>query len=140
MKTCIDIAEENGFDIQYEPNGWGKILCPRHGDRSPSLRIAPDGSHWKCMVCDRGGREIGLVMWLTHCSVTDAIKSVSDGEQGDPVLNYYLRRQHPEDGAVLQHVAAWAIRYSLLTPGQLDDILFSDCPEAALSRFIQNGV
>ncbi len=139
MKTCIDIAEEHGFAIEYEPSGWGKICCPRHDDRSPSLRISPDGSHWKCMVCDRGGREVGLVMWLTGCSVAAAIDDVSAGEQGDPMLNYYLRQPSAHGDRTLQHVAAWAVRYSLLTPAQLDDILFSGCPETSLSMLLQSG-
>ena len=37
-----------------EPNREGKIACPFHDDRTPSLQCYPDGT-WCCFGCRRGG-------------------------------------------------------------------------------------
>ena len=37
-----------------EPNREGKILCPLHEERTPSLHAYPDGS-WACFGCGKGG-------------------------------------------------------------------------------------
>jgi hypothetical protein len=37
-----------------EPNREGKIACPFHADRNPSLQCYPDGT-WCCFGCRRGG-------------------------------------------------------------------------------------
>ena len=36
------------------PNREGKIACPFHDDRTPSLQAYPDGS-WACFGCGKGG-------------------------------------------------------------------------------------
>jgi len=37
-----------------EPNREGKVSCPWHEDRTPSLHLYPDGE-WCCFGCRRGG-------------------------------------------------------------------------------------
>jgi hypothetical protein len=37
-----------------EPNREGKVLCPFHEERTPSLHAYPDGS-WACFGCGKGG-------------------------------------------------------------------------------------
>lgn len=136
MKTCKEVADEYGATIQYEPNGWGKMLCPRHHDTDPSLRIAPDGSHWKCMVCKRGGTAIQLRRWLTGCSFEDAVRDVMDGESGDPLLAYHLRGAPAQVSDLPQRMLAWGMRYSVLTRADVDDILNSDEPGAAIGLLL----
>lgn len=71
-KTCLDIAAEFGIALIRESTGWWKGLCPIHSDHIESLRLAPDGSHWRCMACQHGGDSIELYRFLTGCSFEDA--------------------------------------------------------------------
>lgn len=109
-----------------------KTICPRHDDRSPSLRIAPDGSHWKCMACQRGGAAVSLVRWITGASFEDAVKEVMNGEQGDPVMLFALQQVRTDDDSLPARIGAWAIRKKVLTQEQVDGIMMGDRPELTL--------
>jgi hypothetical protein len=39
---------------EREPNGAGKVACPFHDDRTPSLQVYEGGSFY-CFGCRRGG-------------------------------------------------------------------------------------
>lgn len=54
-----DAAERYGFT----PNRAGYICCPFHSERTPSLKLYPDGG-WHCFGCGRGGSSIDFVMCL----------------------------------------------------------------------------
>jgi hypothetical protein len=49
-----------------DPNRAGKITCPFHDDRRPSLQLYPDGSFY-CFGCRRGGTiyDFAAHLWLT---------------------------------------------------------------------------
>lgn len=54
-----DAAEHYGFT----PNRAGYICCPFHNERTPSLKLYPDGG-WHCFGCGKGGSSIDFVMGL----------------------------------------------------------------------------
>lgn len=48
-----------------EPKRSGRqlrMLCPFHGERSPSFFMSPDKGLWKCFGCDAGGD--GIRLWM----------------------------------------------------------------------------
>ena len=46
-----------------EPNREGKVRCPFHEERTPSLQTYPDGS-WCCFGCGRGGSIVDFAAGL----------------------------------------------------------------------------
>lgn len=62
-----DAAERYGFT----PNRAGYICCPFHSERTPSLKLFPDGG-WKCFGCGKGGSSIDFVMELFNLDFRQA--------------------------------------------------------------------
>ena len=56
----------------YEPNRAGFICCPFHKDRTPSLRLYPDGFY--CFGCGAGGSVIDFVGRLFHLDPLGAVR------------------------------------------------------------------
>ena len=52
--SCREAAERYGVSI----NRQGKVLCPFHNDRHPSLYVADD--HYYCFACGAHGDVIGF--------------------------------------------------------------------------------
>jgi RepB DNA-primase from phage plasmid/CHC2 zinc finger len=50
IPTAVYVQRLTGL----EPNQEGKVSCPWHEDRTPSLHLYPDGE-WCCFGCRRGG-------------------------------------------------------------------------------------
>jgi hypothetical protein len=133
MKSCFDVVMENGGIIEKESGGWSKTLCPRHGDRTPSLRIAPDGSYWRCMVCgDDGGKgdAISLYRWFTpSATFYQAVSAVEGDANHDPFLSTLTRLMTPheqDDTDFGPYLLARCMRDRLLTLEQIDDALASE--------------
>ena len=59
----------------YRPNRAGYICCPFHSDRTPSLKIYPDG--WKCYGCDKGGSVIDFVAEVFDLTPLEAAKQLN---------------------------------------------------------------
>ena len=136
-KTCVDIAQDAGATLITESNGWHKMRCPRHDDHDPSLRIAPDGSHWKCMVCGRGGDAIELHRWI-HGSVFDVARAhvFVDVGSRELVLDGMTREQGEGAQADTAHLFALLLRDGVLNADDADAILLADDPQRALQSVL----
>lgn len=55
----------------------GRVRCPgtlhKNGDKIPSLKLYFNSNSWYCFTCGIGGSVIDLVMFVTHCNVSEAI-------------------------------------------------------------------
>lgn len=139
MKNCLEILDTLGIEYWTEPSGWHKCKCGTHHDTSPSLRIAPDGSYWRCMVCgDDGGKgdAIALYRWFDPTATFSQAVAAVDGETNkDPFLATLARLMaHKEQGDadIGPHLFARCLRSGLLTLEQLDDVLASDDPTTTM--------
>ena len=63
-----EAAERYGFT----PNRAGYICCPFHSERTPSLKLFPDGG-WRCFGCGKGGSSIDFVMELFELDFRQAV-------------------------------------------------------------------
>ena len=61
------VAEHYGFKINR-----GQILCPFHGEKTPSLKVYPGDRGWWCFGCNEGGSVIDFVARLFGLSGKDA--------------------------------------------------------------------
>ena len=62
-----------------EPKKSGKqltMLCPFHGERSPSFNIDPGRGLWNCFGCDAGGDAIGLWMKDRRVGFAQAVREI----------------------------------------------------------------
>ncbi len=67
-------ARYYGFEVAR----GGKIRCPFHDDRHPSLQIYKDGRGWWCYVCDMGGSVIDFVAKLYSLSPKEAAQKLNE--------------------------------------------------------------
>lgn len=68
LVSARDAAEHYGFT----PNRAGYICCPFHGERTPSLKLYPDGG-WHCFGCHKGGSCIDFAMALFGLDFRQAV-------------------------------------------------------------------
>lgn len=72
IKEYISIeaaAERYGL----EPNRRGYLLCPLHGEDTPSLKLYPETNSFYCFGCGAGGDVIELVRRLCNLSYSEAV-------------------------------------------------------------------
>lgn len=60
----------------FQPDRQGRIHCPFHDDRTPSLRIYPGARGWWCFVCNEGGSVIDFVAKLYGLPPLEAAKKL----------------------------------------------------------------
>jgi hypothetical protein len=139
MMTCIDVLDMLGVEYWTEPSGWHKCCCLVHSDHTPSLRIAPDGSYWRCMVCgDDGGKgdAISLYRWFTpSATFYQAVTAVEGNVNQDPFLSTLVRLMAPkeqDDADLGPYLLARCMRDGLLTLEQIDDALAAEDTTTAL--------
>lgn len=58
----------------YKPDRGGYIICPFHGEKTPSLRLHKSG--WYCYGCHQGGSVIDFVMRHEDCTFVTAVKAI----------------------------------------------------------------
>ena len=129
MKDCITLAKEFGVDLKREGNGWYVGLCPKHNDTHPSLRIAPDGSHWKCFPCNKGGDNISLARFLWDLNYYDALERVHEEGDGSIIQNMITRN---ESKIVTENPYLLTEAYKILSPEEIDQCLMNENPTEAL--------
>lgn len=68
--TPVQVFENYGF----HPNSHGYVLCPFHGEKTPSLKLySGEKSGWHCFGCGAGGTVIDFVMKLFGISFQQAL-------------------------------------------------------------------
>lgn len=70
--SSLDVARHYGF----APNRAGFICCPFHNERTPSLKLFPDGG-WKCFGCGAGGTSIDFVSRLLELEPLAAVERLN---------------------------------------------------------------
>ena len=59
----------------FKPNRSGYICCPFHSEKTPSLKIYPDG--WWCFGCNSGGDVIDFVGRVMNLNYLDSCKQIN---------------------------------------------------------------
>jgi DNA primase len=86
-----DAARYYGF----EPNRAGYICCPFHRERTPSLKLYPDGFH--CYGCGAGGSVIDFVAKLFGLDAQGACRQLNrDFRLGLPLARPPTERERQE--------------------------------------------
>lgn len=57
----------------FHTNRSGFMRCPFHEEKTPSLKIYPEGKGWYCYGCGAGGSVIDFVMKLFHVNFSEAV-------------------------------------------------------------------
>lgn len=71
----------------------GKVSCPAHADKTPSLHLYQD--HFYCFSCGANGDGYGLIALFQERDVADVLREYGDGA---PALNRPQRRVTLEVG------------------------------------------
>ncbi|MFI3165314.1 MAG: AAA family ATPase [Bacillota bacterium] len=61
-----------------EPNSQGKVICPFHMEKTPSLSVNTETNSWKCFGCGKGGDAIDFVCELKGISNIEAAEMLAD--------------------------------------------------------------
>lgn len=86
LVSAREVAELNGL----HPNRSGFVCCPFHHEKTPSLKLFPDGG-WKCFGCGKGGSSIDFEAALYDLNPLDAVKRLNS----DFHLGLDLERREP---------------------------------------------
>lgn len=73
LVSARKVAELNGL----HPNRSGFICCPLHHEKTPSLKLYPNGT-WHCFGCGKGGSSIDLVAQLYGLDALGAVRRLND--------------------------------------------------------------
>lgn len=71
--TASEVAALNGF----HPNRSGYICCPFHNEKTPSLKLYPNGT-WHCFGCHKGGSSIDFATELYNLTPLEAVRRLND--------------------------------------------------------------
>jgi len=71
--TMQQVAEHYGLKMDRK----GLCLCPFHQDKTPSLKIYPDGKGFYCFSCGAGGDQIGFVAMHDNLRNYEAAKQLA---------------------------------------------------------------
>lgn len=85
-KQCVT-TEEAVKSYGFHLNRAHYICCPFHNERTPSLKIYPDG--WHCFGCGRGGSVIDFTAELYNLSPLEAVRRL------DQDFNLHLPLDRP---------------------------------------------
>lgn len=73
LVSAREVAELNGL----HPNRSGFICCPLHREKTPSLKMYPNGT-WHCFGCGKGGSSIDLASQLYGLDALGAVRRLND--------------------------------------------------------------
>jgi len=68
------VAEHYGFELSR----GGRIKCPFHDDRNPSMKIYEGNRGYYCFACNRGGNVINFVSELFNIEKRDAMLKINE--------------------------------------------------------------
>lgn len=79
IKSRCDIANVISSYINIKPSGANyKVLCPFHGEKTPSFYINTSKQIYKCFGCGEGGDVINFVMKIENLDFMDAVKLLAN--------------------------------------------------------------
>lgn len=62
------------------PHDYGDAwLCPFHDEKTPSFKITPDGSRFKCFGCQASGDVVDFVQQYEQCTLQEALDKLDTG-------------------------------------------------------------
>lgn len=71
-------SPEAAIRYGFTPDRSGKIRCPFHGEKTPSLQLYPGSRGWYCFGCGTGGSVIDFAMRLFGMSAKEAAEKLAD--------------------------------------------------------------
>lgn len=85
VKSAITM-QDAALTYGFEPNRSGYILCPIHGEKTPSLKLYENGRGWYCFGCGIGGDVINFVRHIFNLDFRQALlKLNNDFSLGLPI-------------------------------------------------------
>lgn len=72
--TMSQVAEMCG----YKPDRAGRILCPFHHEKTPSMKIYSGNRGFYCYGCQTGGDVVKFAQRVFECSPIEAAKRIAD--------------------------------------------------------------
>ena len=77
VNNIVDIEEIARF-LRLEPNSKGFVSCPRHTDKTPSLKLYEDTNTWHCFSCGAGSSVIDLYMFVTGLDFRTSFEQICE--------------------------------------------------------------
>ena len=74
----IPIKEIAQFLGLGEMNETNFVSCPKHVDKTPSLRLYPDTNTWHCFSCGAGSSVIDLYMFVTGLDFRTSFEQICE--------------------------------------------------------------
>ena len=74
IKNRLSVTQVIEFYTNARADSHGKILCPFHKDKNPSLSIKESEKMWKCFACDIGGDIVSFVARLKSLQNKEALE------------------------------------------------------------------
>lgn len=105
------VAEYYGFQV----NKKGLCLCPFHQDKTPSLKIYPNGKGFYCFTCGTGGDQIKFAALYQEIRNEEAAKELAAAFHV-PIsvpVTYREKREAERKRKQRQNVAAFAKRATM---------------------------
>ncbi len=90
----IEVAKKLG--LQEPVNGHSNWLCPIHDDQNPSLSISSEKNLWYCHTCGIGGNIYGLIMKVSDCNFSNALKFLGEEPLYEQKKEKYTRDNYLE--------------------------------------------
>jgi len=76
--SITSVLNSLGYSIGAIRNGRGKIKCPLHNDKHPSLIIYINNNSWWCPVCNVGGNQFNMWMQFRNCNFKTALHDLAE--------------------------------------------------------------
>ena len=79
------------FEEQYNSTGWThKALCPfpDHIEQQPSFGWNPKRDRFNCFGCNRGGRSVQFISFITDKSQIDIAKEIIESSEDDSIISF----------------------------------------------------
>lgn len=80
--------EQQFPDIRWSSGGEGRVLCPFHAEKTPSMHVNRENGKWHCHGCGEGGKSIVSF----HANLTDASHTVA----AEDIYDNFVRPIIPE--------------------------------------------
>lgn len=104
-----DVIRDYGVDLKPDGRNW-KALCPFHREKSPSFKVDPDRSSFRCFGCGEGGDVFTFVEKMESVDFRGALGLLAEragielsGRRGPSV--------RPDERTEDRKISAWAAQW-----------------------------